>query len=275
MRTLAAMLVMVASTAASAAVQTKDVSYEGGGVAMKGYIAWDDSIKGKRPGVLVVHEWWGHNDYARARARQLAEMGYVAMSVDMYGDGRTADHPDNAMAFMQAATKDTAQTAARFRAAEQLLKKQKVTDPSRLAAIGYCFGGAVVLNMARQGSDLQGVASFHGALGAWSPAEPGKVRAKLLVLNGADDPMIPAEAVAKFEQEMTAAGADFRVINYPGATHSFTNPAATEIGQKFGMPVAYNAAADAASWAELDAFLKAVFAKPGKAAEAPRPQRGY
>lgn len=260
MRILAVALLGLLALPAVAAVQTKEVTYKGGGVTMKGYLAWDDAVKGKRPGVLVVHEWWGHNDYARARARQLAEMGYVAMSVDMYGDGKVADHPDNAMAFMQAATRDKAQTSARFHAAEAVLKQQKVTDASRLAAIGYCFGGAVVLNMARQGADLRGVASFHGALGAWSPAEEGKVRAKLLVLNGADDPMIPAEAVAAFEEEMQAAGANFRVINYPGATHSFTNPGATAVGEQFGMPLAYNAEADAASWAELEAFLASVFA---------------
>jgi dienelactone hydrolase len=268
MRILVAALLGLFAVAAQAAVQTTEVSYDGGGVSMKGFIAWDDAVKGKRPGVLVVHEWWGHNDYARARATQLAEMGYVAMAVDMYGDGRTADHPDNAMAFMQEATKDPEQTAARFLAAQKILKKQKVTDDSRLAAIGYCFGGAVVLNMARRGDNLRGVASFHGALGAWAPAQPGAVKAKVLVMTGADDPMVPAEAVEKFSGEMTSARADFRVISYPGATHGFTNPAATELGAKFSMPLAYNAEVDAASWRELEAFLKDVFA-PGKADTAP------
>lgn len=256
---------------ARADIKTEEVAYEGGGVKMKGFIAWDDSIKGKRPGVLVVHEWWGYNDYARSRAKQLAALGYVAMAVDMYGDGKTADHPDNAAAFMQEATKDTEQTAARFEAAEKLLKKQKVTDPSRIAAIGYCFGGAVVLNMARRGDNLRGVASFHGALGAWSPAQKGKVKAKLLVMTGADDPMIPADSVQKFRDEMAAAGADFRVISYPGATHGFTNPAADENGRKFDMPIAYNAEADKASWGELDAFLKQVFTQ---AAAPESPSRG-
>lgn len=260
MRLLIALVLAFVTMSAGAAVQTKEVNYSGGGVNMKGLIAWDDAIKGKRPGVLVVHEWWGHTDYARSRARQLAEMGYVAMAVDMYGDGKTAAHPDNAMAFMQEATKDTGQTSARFLEAEKVLKKQKFTDSSRIAAIGYCFGGAVVLNMARRGADLKGVASFHGALGAWSPAAPGAVRAKMLVLNGADDGMVPAAAVTKFEDEMKAAGADFRVINYPGAKHSFTNPGADAYAKQFGMPVAYNAEADKASWAELDAFLKSVFA---------------
>lgn len=244
-----------------AAIQTKEVTYKGGGVTMQGFIAWDNAVQGKRPGVLVVHEWWGHNDYARSRAKQLAQMGYVAMAIDMYGDGKTADHPDNAMAFMQAATKDTEQTAARFLAAEKMLKKQKVTDAGKIAAIGYCFGGAVVLNMARRGADLRGVASFHGALGAWRPTNKGAVKSRLLVLTGADDSMVPAAAVAAFEEEMKAAEANFRLVAYPGAKHSFTNPAADGIAMKFNMPVGYSAEADQASWAELDAFLKDVFAK--------------
>ena len=271
MRSFIAGLLVLLTVTAQAAVKTEEVTYQGGGVQMKGLIAWDNSIKGKRPAVLVVHEWWGHNDYARSRATQLAEMGYVAMAVDMYGDGKQAAHPDNAMAFMTEATKDPVQTAERFNAAYALLAKRKQTDAANVAAIGYCFGGAVVLNMARLGTDLKGVASFHGALGAWKPAVPGGIKAKLLVLNGADDGMVPAEVVAGFEQEMKTAGADFRVINYPGAKHSFTNPAATELGVKFNMPVAYNEAADKASWAELDAFLKQVFAVAPAAAA---PMRG-
>lgn len=269
-RFIAGLLALFAVTA-QAAVKTEEVTYQGGGVQMKGLIAWDSSIKGKRPAVLVVHEWWGHNDYARSRAKQLAEMGYVAMAVDMYGDGKQAAHPDNAMAFMTEATKDPVQTAERFNAAYALLAQRKQTDATRIAAIGYCFGGAVVLNMARLGTDLKGVASFHGALGAWKPAVPGAIKAKVLVLNGADDGMVPAEVVAAFEQEMKTAGADFRVINYPGAQHSFTNPAATDLGIKFNMPVAYNEAADKASWAELDGFLKQVFAV---AAAPAAPMRG-
>ncbi|RZU47075.1 dienelactone hydrolase [Fluviicoccus keumensis] len=249
----------LAAGQALAALHGKDVTYNGGGVSMKGYIVYDDQFKGKRPAVLVVHEWWGLNDYARARADQLAKAGYVAMAVDMYGDGKSANHPDNAMAFMQEATKDTEQTSARFRAAEKLLKANKHTNGKKLAAIGYCFGGAVVLNMARQGEPLKGVASFHGALGAWKPAEPGKVTPKVLVMTGADDNMVPAEAVAKFDEEMKAAKADYRIISYPGAKHSFTNPGADDIAKKFGMPIAYNAEADKASWSELQTFLQDIF----------------
>lgn len=244
---------------ALAALQGKNVNYHGGGVHMKGYLVYDDQFKGKRPAVLVVHEWWGLNAHARERAEQLAKEGYIALAVDMYGDGKQADHPDNAMAFMQAATKDTAQTTARFRAAEKLLKADKRADSSKVAAIGYCFGGAVVLNMARQGEPLKGVASFHGALGAWQPAQPGKVSSKVLVMTGADDNMVPAEAVTRFEDEMKAVKADYRVISYPGAKHSFTNPAADDFAKKFNMPVAYNAEVDKASWGELQQFLKDIF----------------
>jgi dienelactone hydrolase len=259
MRFLLAMFLGLFTVTTMAAVQTKEVTYDGGGVTMKGFLAWNDKAKEKRPGVIVVHEWWGHNDYARTRAMQLAKMGYVALAVDMYGDGRTANHPDNAMAFMQEATKDTARAVERFNAGLALLRADEHVDATNVAAIGYCFGGAVVLNMARLGTDLKGVASFHGALGAWAPAVPGGIMAKVLVMNGAADTMVPASAVAKFEEEMKTAGADFRVINYPGAKHSFTNPAADGFAKQFNMPVAYDAKADKASWKELDRFLKDVF----------------
>lgn len=259
MRWLLVLVLGLFSVTAVAALQSKEVTYSGGGAKMKGYIAWDDSFQGKRPGVLVVHEWWGHNAYARKRADMLAALGYVAMAVDMYGDGKTADHPKDAAAFMQEATKDPDDAAARFRAAEKILKKEKITDTSRLAAIGYCFGGAVVLNMARGGEELRGVASFHGALGAWEPAQPGAVKAKVLAMTGGDDSMVPPESVANFEREMLVAGADARVITYPGAKHSFTNPAADGLAKRFNMPIGYNAEADQASWAELQTFLREVF----------------
>lgn len=259
MRILAALCLSVLSLTALAEIKTQEVSYLGGGVTMRGLLAWDGAVKGKRPGVLVVHEWWGHNDYARMRAQMLAELGYVALAVDMYGDGKSADHPDTAKAFMQEATKDTGQLIARFRAAEARLKAAPQTDAKRVAAIGYCFGGAVVLNMARLGEPLKGVASFHGNLVPWVPAAKGSVKARVLVLHGADDNMIPAEAVTAFEQEMKAAGASFRVISYPGAKHSFTNPMADTYARQFNMPIAYNAAADQASWQELVRFFQQIF----------------
>lgn len=259
MRFIISILLLALSLPALAEVRTRDISYQGGGVTMKGMIAWDDSLRITRPAVLVVHEWWGLNDYARERARQLAALGYVAMSVDMYGDGKVAAHPKDAMAFMQEATRDPEQTAARFRAAESILRADPHVDGERLAAIGYCFGGGVVLNMARRGENLKGVASFHGALAPWAPAKKDAVAARVLVLNGAADSMVPASAVTAFEQEMKNAGADFQVINYPGAEHGFTNPEATALGKQFDMPLAYDEDADHKSWDELQKFLMEVF----------------
>ena len=237
----------------------KEASYSAGGVVMKGYLAYDESMKGKRPGVLVVHEWWGLNDYARKRARMLAELGYTALAVDMYGEGKVAQHPDDAGKFSSALMKNFDVGKARFMAALDFLKGQPTVDPTRIAAIGYCFGGGIVLNMARQGVDLKGVASFHGNLTAVKPAQPGSVKAKILVLHGADDKFVTKEQVEAFKSEMKAAGADFRFISYPGAVHSFTNPDADELGKKYNIPIAYNRDADKQSWEELKKFLSNIF----------------
>ena len=237
------------------------VEYNAQGVVMKGYLAYDENINGKRPGVLVVHEWWGLNEYARKRARMLAELGYSALAVDMFGEGKQAMHPDDAGKFSSELMKNFDVAKARFVAAMDFLKQQPTADPTRIAAIGYCFGGGVVLNMARQGVDLKGVVSFHGSLTAVKPVQPGSVRAKILVLHGADDRFIPPEQIEAFKQEMNAAGADFRFISYPGALHSFTNPGATELGKKFNMPIAYHAQADKKSWNEMKGFLSTVLKK--------------
>jgi dienelactone hydrolase len=228
---------------------------------MKGYLTYDESVTEKRPGVLVVPEWWGLNDYAKRRARMLAGLGYVALGVDMYGDGNVATTPDEAGKLSSGVMKNFDMGRARFMAAMDFLKQQPAVDASRIAAIGYCFGGGVVLNMARQGVDLRGVASFHGSLNAVKPAQPGAVKAKILVLHGGADKFITPEQIEAFKQEMKSAGGDFRFISYPGATHSFTNPEATELGKKFNMPVAYNAEADRQSWDELREFLKNIFSK--------------
>jgi len=254
---VAAALVLSAPPA-QAKVVGKPVDYAAPGVTLKGYLAYDDAAAGKRPAVLVVHEWWGHNEYARKRARMLAEQGYVALAVDMYGDGKTAAHPEDAGKFAGEATKSFDVAKGRFLAGVDFLKKQPGVDGSKLAAIGYCFGGGVVLNMARQGADLRGVVSFHGSLAPAKPAEPGGVKAKVLVFNGADDTFVPQAAIDAIQAEMAAAKADFRFVSLPGAVHSFTNPDADELGKKFNMPIAYSAEADKRSWSEASTFLAAV-----------------
>ncbi len=257
---LAMSLCCLFSAAAQAAVQGRDVSYQANGVTLKGYIAYDDAIKGKRPGVIVVHEWWGQNEYARKRARMLAELGYTALAVDMYGDGKQAHHPDEAGKFATEVSKNMPMAKARFEAGMQLLREQDTVDANEIAAFGYCFGGGVALNMARLGMNLKGVASFHGSLGADIPAQPGKITARIISFTGEADPFIPAEKVAAFKQEMQTAGANFRVVTYPGAKHAFTNPEADELGKKFNLPMAYNAAADKDSWEQAKVFLHEVFA---------------
>ena len=237
----------------------KTVEYSAQGVAMKGYLTYDENVKGKRGGVLVVPEWWGLNDYASRRARMLAELGYTALAVDMYGEGKVVTAPDEAGKLSSEAVKNSDVTKARFMAAVDFLKAQPTVDPNRVAAIGYCFGGGVVLDMARQGADLKGVVSFHGGLSAVKPAQPGSVKAKILVLSGGADKFVTPEQIEAFKQEMKAAGADFEFISYPGALHSFTNPDATELGKKFNMPIAYNAKADEESWSEMKGFLSKIF----------------
>jgi dienelactone hydrolase len=246
------------TSAALAAVQGKEISYTANGTTLKGWIAYDDSVKGKRPGVLVVHEWWGHNAYARKRANMLAELGYVALAVDMFGDGRQANHPDDAGKFAGEVSKNKPLAKARFEAAMKLLRRHRKVDGNRLAAIGYCFGGSVVLNMAREGEGLRAVASFHGGLATDSPAQHGKMRTQVRSFTGADDPMIPAAQVEAFKQEMEKAGVDYKVVVYPGAKHSFTNPDADELGRRFNMPLAYNEEADKDSWAQLKVFFSEV-----------------
>ena len=244
-----------------AGVVGREVEYSTDGVTLKGYIAYDDKSIEKRPGVLVVHEWWGHNEYTRKRAGMLAELGYIALAVDMYGDGKTADHPEDAGKFAGEVMKNLPAMKARFMAALDFLKKNDTVDTARIGAIGYCFGGGVVLAMAREGLDLKGVVSFHGSLAAQTPAEKGKVKAKILVCNGADDKFVSAEGIKNFKEEMRAAGADFKFINYPGAIHGFTNPAATAMGKKFEIPIAYNEKADKKSWRDMQGFFRKVFKK--------------
>ncbi len=189
-------------------IVSKHITYTADGTTLKGYLAYDSSIKGKMPGILVVHEWWGMDNYAEHRAVKLAKLGYVAFALDMYGDGKTADHPKDAQKFAMAVMSKMDTARDRFNAALKILKEQPETDTSQIAAIGYCFGGGVVLRMALAGMDLKGVVSFHGDLPAGPVKDPGKVKAKILVCNGAADQFNPKEKVEEFEKNMKDAGID-------------------------------------------------------------------
>ena len=263
--TLLVTIALVAEVAGSAMaepdIKGKEVSYSSGSTVMKGYLAYDKNIKGKRPGILIVHEWWGHNEYVRNRARMLAKMGYAALAVDMYGDGRQAMHPEDAGKFSSEVMNNFDTAKSRFTAAVDYIKKQNIVNPGEIAAIGYCFGGGVVLNMARQGVDLKGVASFHGSLASVKPAQSGSVKAKILVLHGEDDKFSTIDQINAFKKEMKDAGADFQFITYPGAMHGFTNPETDAYAKKFNLPLGYNAEADKKSWEELGKFLIQIFKK--------------
>ena len=247
----------LASVSAQAAIKGEEVSYKVNEITMKGYLAYDDAIAAKRPGVLVVHEWWGHNEYARMRARKLAEMGYTALAVDMYGDGKTAANPQEAQALATPFYKNPQLAKTRLDAAQNKLKTYKQTDASEMAAIGYCFGGSVVLNSARLGADLKGVVCFHGGL-TGAPADKKLLKAKILVCNGGADKFISEQDIEAFKHAMDSIGADYTFKSYANATHAFTNPASTENGKKFNMPIEYNEAADKASWNDMQVFLVGV-----------------
>jgi dienelactone hydrolase len=226
---------------------------------MKGYLAYNPKIKGKRPGVLVVHEWWGLSDYMKQRTRMLASLGYTAMAVDMYGNGKQVTHPEDAEKLSAELMNNFDTAKGRFLAGLNYLKKQKNIDTKNIAAVGYCFGGGTVLNMARQGVDLKGVVSFHGGLMPVKPAKPGNIKARILVLNGADDKFVAKEQIESFRQEMKNARADYHVISYPGAMHGFTNPDSDKISKKFNISLGYNAEADQKSWMEMTKFLNENF----------------
>jgi dienelactone hydrolase len=242
-------------------LRTQEVNYSADGVSMKGYMAWDGSIEGKRPGVLVVHEFWGHNDYARKRADMLAELGYTAMSLDLYGDGAVSDHPEEASKLMMAIIEDLPTGRKRFNAALAELKAHETVNQEKTGAVGYCFGGGMVLHMARYGADVNVVASFHGSLplALAAEGEGAEVSARVVAYNGEDDPLISSEDITAFKSEMENAGAQYQFINYPGTLHSFTNSAATERGEKYGIPLKYNALADHSSWDHMRLLLESVF----------------
>ncbi len=242
-------------------IQTREITYQAGDLKMKGFMAWDGAVSELRPGVLVVHEFWGLNDYARNRAEMLAELGYTAFAVDMYGAGKVAADRDEAGQLMTQLLADLPECRARFSAALDLLKAHETVDENRTAAIGYCMGGGIVLHMARYGLDLDVVASFHGSLPlAVAPkGEGAEVTAKIVAYNGQADSFIPAAAIASFKAEMEKTGADYQFIQLPGALHGFSNPEATAKGELFNMPLKYDALADTCSWSHMRLMLQSTF----------------
>lgn len=256
-----AALLLLCATQAQAAIVTQEIPYKDGDVELTGFLAYDDTNPGKAPGVAIIHEWWGHNDYARSRAEQLAGLGFVAFAIDMYGTGKIAATPEEAGALSKPFYDDRMLMRKRAQAGIDVLKAQPQTDAGNIAVIGYCFGGTVALEVARGGADVKGVVSFHGGLATPMPAQKGVVKAQVLALNGKNDSLVPEADRAAFLEEMTAANVNFKAVDYPGAVHAFTNPAATEIGQKFNMPVAYNAEADKQSFADMRSFFAKIFEK--------------
>jgi dienelactone hydrolase len=245
-------------TAASGSVHTEFVEYMAGSTPLQGYIAYDDSNDQPRPGVIIVHEWWGLGERQRQVAERIAQLGYVGFAIDMYGKGKLTDSIAQAAEWSGEMKNNPSLAIERFQAALDLFKANPLVDTSRIAAIGYCFGGTVCLEMARAGLDLDGVVSFHGGLESVIPDEKKNIKARILVLTGGDDPNVPPEQVIAFEDEMRKAGADWEVNSYGGAVHSFTNPDA----DSHGIPgVKYNAKADKRSWEAMKSFFAELFAK--------------
>src|SRR5256885_12128393 len=240
--------VLLTLSAGSATGKTREIEYRQGDTVLQGFIAWDDAARGKRPGVLVVHEWWGHNEHARNQARRLAEAGYVGFALDMYGKGKVTTHPQDAQAFASEATKDPAVLAARVQAALEQLKRGPHVDTTRIAPVGDCFGGAVVLGLARARAGPAAGGAVHGAVAPAPAAQPRHRKARILVLAGGADPFVPPEQVEAFKREMQTAGARFDVITYPGAKHGVTNPEAAKDAMS---QLAYYAAADPQSWSAM------------------------
>ena len=249
------LILVLGATNVHARVLTKNISYQHDGVELEGYLAYNDSVKGKVPAFLIVHEWWGLNDYARKRAEQLAAMGYVAFALDMYGKGKVTQHPKQAGEWMKQVNSNVGLWQQRALAGLQVLKNEPRTDTARIAAIGYCFGGATVQQLAYSGADVRGVVSFHGSL-LTPPDQVNQVKAKLLICHGSADPFIKAENVKKYITSMNASGLDWQMIMYGGAKHSFTNPDADKAGMA---ALKYSKSADERSWSHMKLFFDEIF----------------
>ena len=245
------------SIPASAAVQFQKVEYREGDTVCEGLLAYDDArTTRKRPGVLIAHQWKGLGDYEKMRAEMLAQRGYVVLCADVYGKGVRADNPKDAAALAGKYKGDRKLLRARINAALDFLRRQERVQPQQIAAIGYCFGGTTVLELARSGAEVKGVVSFHGGLSSPTPPDAARIKGKVLVLHGADDPNVPPDEVLAFEKEMRDAKVDWQLVAYGGAVHSFTDKSA---GNDNSKGVAYNAQADQRSWREMELFFDEVF----------------
>ena len=245
---LAMSVVLFAVSSAGAAVKTKAITYMYDGTTFKGHLAWDDTAKGKRPGVLVVHEFWGLDDYARKRAEQLAGLGYVAFACDMYGDGKFTKHPNEALEMATHVRQNIEEWQKRATAALEILKQQPECDATHLAAMGYCFGGSTALMLAYTGADLDAVITFHAALPTPSAEQAKAIKATIVICHGALDSFIPDQAIHEFRKALDEAGADYEFDIYAKSKHSFTVPDADSHGNP-GM--SYNKLADERSWSRL------------------------
>ena len=238
----------------SANIKEESVNYSLDTVKMNGFAAYDANKEGKRPIVLIVHEWWGLNDYPRMRARQLAELGYFALAVDLFGNGKVVETPTEAQAAAMPFYQNPQMGYQRLLAAAEKAKTFPQADSSQVVAIGYCFGGGMVLNAAKLGAPFKGVVSFHGSL-AGVPAKKDLLKSDILVCHGDADPFVPQVEVDQFKKSMDSVQAHYTFNAYPGASHAFTNPAATDVGKRFNLPIAYNPTADSASWSDMKAFF--------------------
>jgi len=237
-------------------MKTETIEYRDGDVALRGFLAFDDQKSNRRPGVLVMPEAFGLGSHAKQRAERLAQLGYVALAGDPYGNGIELNYLQEAMKYAGALRENPANFRKRARVALDKLASLPQVDPNRLAAIGYCMGGTFSLELARDGAPLKGVVSFHGGLGTERPAAAGQVKAKILVCTGADDPFVPVAQVNALADEMTKAGADWQIISYGGTVHSFTNPEAGKVGNP---GLKYNKASDERSWKAMASFFEEIF----------------
>ena len=236
----------------------KEIDYKAGTTTLKGYLFYDENQTEKRPGIIVVHEWWRNNAYNQKRAKMLAELGYTAFAADMYGNGLVVDNPEDAQKNAGVIYADIGLLKERITAAYDVLVNSGFADQKSIAAIGYCFGGTVVLNSANAGIPLDAVVSFHGGLAGFK-ADPAIKNTHILVCNGAADKFVSDVDKDNFKNQMNVIGAAYEFKEYEGATHAFTNPESTEAGKKFNMPIAYNAAADSASWNDMKEFFSKYF----------------